>query len=481
MQFTSLIGHSAQLYHILRKSHRTGEDIASDYFRSRKYIGSKDRKFISELLFSSLRVANLIEYCAKHANTIVPIELEQGYPYDVMIAHCMIGTTLKSFPINNYLHPFFGVKDADEGIMFALEEKLGLQEESAQTWKNEIWSMYEQICNHTHRIIEQNDIQDEQDALMFSLYCAMPLWIVQHWHEQGTSCSAIAELCKSLHAVAPVGLRINAEMIERSVAIEILHEEHIPCKAGAYSPYAIIMPERIPLTHLDLFLSGAIEVQDEGSQLISLAVSPKEHWRILDYCAGAGGKSLHMAMLQHDQGEILSTDIDYSRMREIRNRAERAGYFSIRIIPMHLKNHAKSALMQYAQTCDGVLVDAPCTGMGTVRRSPNIKWNLKKKHVESIQRTQLEILTKASAYVKPGGVLVYATCSLMQEENEEIVKRFLMDNDAFALDPLMHAFPKEVSDALLSDDPNAAMLSMNPAKHGSDGFYMCRMIRKPIE
>ncbi|MFM7339170.1 MAG: RsmB/NOP family class I SAM-dependent RNA methyltransferase, partial [Bacteroidota bacterium] len=210
-------------------------------------------------------------------------------------------------------------------------------------------------------------------------------------------------------------------------------------------------------------------------------VSPKEHWRILDYCAGAGGKSLHMAMLQHDQGEILSTDIDYSRMREIRNRAERAGYFSIRIIPMHLKNHAKSALMQYAQTCDGVLVDAPCTGMGTVRRSPNIKWNLKKKHVESIQRTQLEILTKASAYVKPGGVLVYATCSLMQEENEEIVKRFLMDNDAFALDPLMHAFPKEVSDALLSDDPNAAMLSMNPAKHGSDGFYMCRMIRKPIE
>ena len=481
MQFTSLIGHSAQLYHILRKSHRTGEDIASDYFRSRKYIGSKDRKFISELLFSSLRVATLIEYCAKKANEIVSIELEQGYPYDVMITHCMIGPILRSFPIDHYLHPFFGVRDANEGVMLSIIEKMGLTEESAELWKLEVWKAFEKIREQSQEIIKKDDISDDEDALIFSLYCAMPLWIVQHWHEQGTSCKDIADLCISLHTVAPVGLRINAEMIDRPLALDILHEEHIPCKAGAYSPYAIIMPERIPLTHLDLFLSGAIEVQDEGSQLISLAVSPEEHWRILDYCAGAGGKSLHMAMLQHDQGEILSTDIDYSRMREIRNRAERAGYFSIRIIPMHLKNHAKSALMQYAQTCDAVLVDAPCTGMGTVRRSPNIKWNLKKKHVESIQRTQLEILNKASAYVKPGGVLVYATCSLMQEENEEIVKRFLNENDAFAPDPLRNAFPKEVSDALLSEDPNAAMLSMNPAKHGSDGFFMCRIIRKPIE
>jgi len=481
MQFTSLIGHSAQLYHILRKSHRTGEDIASDYFRSRKYIGSKDRKFISELLFSSLRVATLIEYCAKQASEIVPIELEQGYPYDVMIAHCMIGTALSSFPINQYLHPFFGIRDANEGIQLAIEEKLGLYDESAESWKAEIEKAYEHILEESKKIIKNNDFSNEEQAHVFSLYCAMPLWIIERWHEQGTSCKDIAELCVSLHTVAPVGLRINAEMISRQRAIDILRNNNIPCKPGAYSPYAIIMPERIPLTHLDVFLSGAIEVQDEGSQLISLAVSPEDHWRILDYCAGAGGKSLHMAMLQYDQGEILSTDIDYSRMREIRNRAERAGYHSISIIPMHLKNHAKSALQQFAQTCDAVLVDAPCTGMGTVRRSPNIKWNLKKKHVESIQRTQLEILTKASAYVKPSGVLVYATCSLMQEENEEIVKRFLVEHPEFEQDPLQHAFPPEVSEILLADDRNAAMLSMNPAKHGSDGFFMCRMIRKPIE
>jgi 16S rRNA (cytosine967-C5)-methyltransferase len=186
-------------------------------------------------------------------------------------------------------------------------------------------------------------------------------------------------------------------------------------------------------------------------------------------------------MLQHDQGEILSTDIDYSRMREIRNRADRAGYHSINIIPMHLKGHSKNALQMYAQTCDAVLVDAPCTGMGTVRRSPNIKWNLKKKHVESIQRTQLEILSKASAYVKPGGVLVYATCSLMREENQDLVSLFLEQNEDFALDPLRNAFPKEVQESLLNEDPDACMLSMNPAKHGSDGFFMCRMIRKTID
>ena len=147
-------------------------------------------------------------------------------------------------------------------------------------------------------------------------------------------------------------------------------------------------------------------------------------------------------MLQHDQGEILSTDIDYSRMREIRNRANRAGYQSISIIPMHLKGHSKNALQMYAQTCDAVLVDAPCTGMGTVRRAPNIKWNLKKKHVESIQRTQLDILTKASAYVKTGGVLVYATCSLMREENQDLITLFLEKNQDFAVDPLRNAFTK---------------------------------------
>ena len=155
MQFTSLIGHSAQLYHILRKSHRTGEDIASDYFRSRKYIGSKDRKFISELLFSSLRVATLIEYCAKQASEIVPIELEQGYPYDVMIAHCMIGTSLSSFPINQYLHPFFGIRDANEGIQLAIEEKLGLYDESAESWKAEIEKAYAHILEESIKIIEK--------------------------------------------------------------------------------------------------------------------------------------------------------------------------------------------------------------------------------------------------------------------------------------------------------------------------------------
>ena len=124
MQFTSLVGHGAQLYQILRKAHRTGEDIASDYFRGRKYIGSKDRKFISELLFSSLRVATLIEHCAKKANEVAPIEIEQVHPWDAMIAHCIIGTDLKSFPIEQYLHPFFGVRDAEEGIDFSISEKL---------------------------------------------------------------------------------------------------------------------------------------------------------------------------------------------------------------------------------------------------------------------------------------------------------------------------------------------------------------------
>ena len=132
--------------------------------------------------------------------------------------------------------------ESEEGLDYPTTEKLGVCNEAAEAWKAGVIDAYEQVIAESQTIIAENDISDPDKAQILSLYCAMPLWIVNLWKEQGMSCKAIADLCTSLHSVAPVGLRINAEIIDRDLAIDLLRRDGIPCKTGKYAPHAIIMP-----------------------------------------------------------------------------------------------------------------------------------------------------------------------------------------------------------------------------------------------
>ena len=480
MQFPSLIGHTAQLYRILRKSSQTGEALASDYFRSKKYIGSKERKLISELVFASLRMASLIEYCSKQVHDRLQLNVnDYSNEIEAVLATCIIGNQTNAINIEAFLIPAFGATTLHDAIQQTLLQKLSFDESNGESWIESILVEYSILLNNAQAIVKANALEwESEQSLQLSAYCAMPEWIIHSWYNHGVTFEEIISICLSLHRSASIGIRVNTNAVDRDAVLRSLQELNIQCAVGAYAPQSIILAERIRLQDSKLYQTGAIEIQDEGSQLISLALNPKPHWRILDYCAGAGGKSLHMAMLQLDNGEIYATDIDFGRLKELRFRAEKAQYSSIELVPMHPQKSGKSALDSLKRTCDAVLVDAPCTGMGTVRRSPNLKWQLKPKHLESIHKKQVEILEKASEYVKSNGVLVYATCSLMWEENAGVVAEFLQHHEEFELSPLSDAFPEYTSNALLGKDNTIAMLSLNPAKHGTDGFFMCRMIRK---
>jgi 16S rRNA (cytosine967-C5)-methyltransferase len=225
-------------------------------------------------------------------------------------------------------------------------------------------------------------------------------------------------------------------------------------------PSAVELRPEADVTGSDAYQRGLVEVQDLGSQMIlaSVGLEPGGHW--LDACAGAGGKTLQLAALLGPTGRIDAHDIRAAALAELKVRAERAGAVVASAI---------SIVSRPAEAYDGVLVDAPCSGSGTWRRAPHLKWTTTPAQVEAAARQQLELLTTFSRHVRPGGRLVYATCSLSHRENEDVVAEFLAAEADFAPTPLAATF---------GFTPGPAGMTLMPARHDTDGFFVASMRRK---
>lgn len=231
------------------------------------------------------------------------------------------------------------------------------------------------------------------------------------------------DLCEILNTKAPTTLRTNTLKIDRLSLFEKLKERLINSKAHLsltkFSPLGISIDKKLPLTELDLFKEGLFEFQDEASQLVSLLVDAKPHERVLDFCAGSGGKALTIATKMHNKGEIVLHDIRKTSLLNAKKRFQRAGIFNVQFAtPETFKKTIRGGF-------DWVLTDVPCTGVGTYRRNPDGKYRLNQSILEQFVQTQRMIVNKAIECVKPGKFFVYSTCSLLQEENEQQVDYFL--------------------------------------------------------
>jgi 16S rRNA (cytosine967-C5)-methyltransferase len=213
-----------------------------------------------------------------------------------------------------------------------------------------------------------------------------------------------------------------------------------------------------------LFRDGLVEVQDEGSQLLAWLVAPRRSEMIADYCAGAGGKTLALAMLMRGTGRIYAMDVSARRLAALAPRAARAGVTNIHTIALSGDNDARAKRL--AGKLDRVLVDAPCSGFGTLRRNPDLKWRHGEPAIAELVKKQTAILQAASRLVKPGGRLVYATCSILREENEAIAEAFLAANPAFAPLPC-----NELLAAQRIALDTGLYLRLWPHRHGTDGFF----------
>jgi 16S rRNA (cytosine967-C5)-methyltransferase len=276
-----------------------------------------------------------------------------------------------------------------------------------------------------------------------------------------------AELASALGREQRPTLRINCLRIDRDDAMRRLADADIECAATERSPYGIRLSERVDLKSLDLFSDGLIDVQDEGSQLTCLLASPERGSEVLDACAGAGGKSLMMAMLMGDRGRIVAHDTDPKKLREAERRARRAGATAIKTV----KELRDSSIGSF----DLVFVDAPCSGTGTLRRCPDIRWRMDESTIERYTVKQREMLKEYSRFVRPGGRLVYATCSLLEQENDRVVETILSSGKFARLDAREILDASGVKcDGIVTND---GYLFTDPRSGEWDGLFAAAMRR----
>lgn len=286
-----------------------------------------------------------------------------------------------------------------------------------------------------------------------------------------------AALAEGLNQPATLDLRVNTLKATREEAAACLAREGAPAELTPYAPAGLRRQERAALFKTRCFREGLIEVQDEGSQLLSILVEPRRKEMVVDFCAGAGGKTLHLGALMANSGSLYAFDVSAKRLDRLKPRLARAGLDNVRAVV--IENERDARVRRLAGKIDRVLVDAPCSGTGTLRRNPDIKW--RDIDLAALARTQQAILAAAATLVKPGGRLVYATCSLLQEENEAVVSDFLASHPAFvpvsasAILARRHiVLPGQAPE---SGSPMDHALRLLPHRHQTDGFFAIALER----
>jgi len=390
--------------------------ILRRFFQENPKLGMNDRSFIAETVFGVLRHLFFLQYV-----------VEKVTPRALLLA---------------YLVRFQGVN---------LRELSNWAKASEIKWLKTVKAV-------------------KQDTLPLSLQTEFPDWLVKKLKPFMTD-DEILKLGASLQQSAPLDLRVNTLLSKREQALEILAQDGFQVKAMAFSPCGIRMLEKSAINRHSLFLEGKIEVQDEGSQLLGYLMAPRRGEMIVDFCAGAGGKTLLMGALMHSKGRLYAFDTSEKRLNNLKPRLKRSGLSNVHIQRISDENDIKIKRLQ--GKIDRVLVDAPCSGLGTLRRNPDLKWRQSEQSIEELKVKQASILSAAASLVKPGGRLVYATCSFLPEENQEVINNFCEKNPEF----------ERLNCAALLAEQNIAIdtgefLQLSPATHQTDGFFAAALKRK---
>ena len=421
MRFTShQFSHAEKLLSELLPFSAPADTIISRYFRQEKKLGQADRAFIAEVVYSILRhKRSLSARCGKHAG-----------PKQLLLAS---------------LAYLWGFNKRELGFVI---------DETEDEWFGELKSAR---------------FEDYPAAVRLDL----PDWLYEMLVSQ-YGADVLTPLALSLNKPAPLDLRINPFRIKRDQVLARFADESINAEATPFSPYGIRLVDKRSLVRHPLFLDGSIEVQDEGSQLLCLLLQPKRGEMVADFCAGAGGKTLLLGAQMNSQGMLYAFDVSEKRLLKMRPRLARSGLSNVR--PLCIDSENDIRVKRLAGKFDRVLVDAPCSGLGTLRRNPDMKWRQTESSVKELTVKQASILKAASALVKKGGRLVYATCSLLAQENEAIVSAFLEQHPTFVLRNAWEILGKQ-GIALAASETDDEYLRLLPSVHGTDGFFAAVMER----
>lgn len=382
-------------------------------------------------------------------------------------------------------HKNMGVRDRGfvaETVYGCLREKRWLEHIAGNNLLLDVVAAYLLTHGYSARALEETGFRGDargmverartldRTTLPFAVQANMPDWLAQRLRAQFGDTEALA-LSLALNQPAPVDMRVNTIKAKRDEVRTRLEQEGFACEVTPCSPSGLRRRDRAPVFKTHCFKEGLFEVQDEGSQLLALMLEPKRQEMVVDFCAGAGGKTLHIGALMANTGTVYAFDVLAKRLDRLKPRLRRAGLNNVRMVA--ISNERDARVQRLKGKIDRVLVDAPCSGTGTLRRNPDIKW--REINLTELADTQRRILAAAAELVKPGGRLVYATCSLLKEENEDVVEQFL------ATRPEFHAVPaNEILERRhIPLSMTGEALRLLPHRHGTDGFYAVALERKP--
>lgn len=314
-------------------------------------------------------------------------------------------------------------------------------------------------------------------AQRISLQYSHPQWMVKRWIKQYGE-ETTEQICMSNNEPPAVSVRVNTFRISREEMMRTLNEAGYYAQPSAVAPDGILVGGSGNMALTDWYRDGLISIQDESSMLVAEAVQPQPGMNVLDCCAAPGGKTAHMAEKMKDQGRIVANDIHDHKRKLIDDQAER---LHLNVIETAIGDALTLVDRYPAASFDRILLDAPCSGLGVIRRKPDLKWNKSPQDIQDISELQQQLIQQVSTLLKPGGILVYSTCTIEYSENEYVVRRFLEHNSDFEpadtpLNPLKEAAQQRGSSGKKSNESSIG-LQILPHDYHSDGFYIAALRR----
>ena len=429
MRYAAQLQATIELLDQIEETKFPADRVMSAYFKGNRYIGSKDKAAISENLYTILRNRLSFEYILQskelgaHSRVLVALllKMDDGDLYNTFDGEKYSPRRLKPGQLERFAELDLKVIDSAP-----LNVQLNVPEWLAPKLEAALGDRYEAEMHATNR-------RATTDVRVNTIKTTLP---------------AIDQ------AFADMGYKAHKTDL---------------------SPWCIRFESRVALFAMRQFKDGGFEVQDEGSQLLALLSDVKPSQKVVDFCAGAGGKTLAMAAMMENKGTLYACDVHDRRLEQMTKRAKRAGVHNVRSHVLSSEND--KWVKKHAKMADVVLIDAPCTGTGTWRRSPDSRWNLAQENLDNLVALQQSILTSAQRLVKPGGRLLYATCSFLREENEEQIEAFLAANPDFEIESF--ELPKTMTDNPDKFYTSGHEVRTYPAMSGTDGFYAANLRRKP--
>lgn len=390
------------------------DGVLRNFFRENNKLGVNDRTFIADTVFGVLRHFFSLKY--------------------------ITGTTIPRLLILAYLAKFRG---------------MNLRELKPFITEAEI-----------KQLIKIKEM--ELDSLPLTIRTEFPEWLVEKIQAKMLDTNILA-LGLSFQKQAPLDLRVNTLIANRNDVLTRLSKDGIDASATSYSPIGIRLVRKSTIQSHEMFITGNIEIQDEGSQLLGYLLQPKRGEIVVDFCAGAGGKALMMGALMGSKGRIYAFDVSERRLNRLKPRLKRSGLSNL--FSRWISNENDIKVKRLAGKVDRVIVDAPCSGLGTLRRNPDIKLRQTPESIEEAKRGQEAILVSAAKLLKPGGRLVYATCSFLPEENQEIIENFLAAHTKFTLLNCAELFMQQKIPL-----DTGMFLQLYPGEHNTDSFFAAALM-----